>query len=131
MRFDGLAANTPQAIRARAKKVKAVHQGVTEVEGLGLTDIFVTSSRKEKYLTWVHVNDKGNCTCSCACGYFVYNLEVALAGAKASVVIYSNGAPPVIRNPMRKKFLCKHLYRVWMLRAKYGVAYHPPEEEEE
>jgi hypothetical protein len=48
----------------------------------------------------------------CDCPYFTYHLEVALTQDNASVIAYSNGADPVVRNPGKRKYLCKHLYAV-------------------
>ena len=49
---------------------------------------------------------------SCSCEYFLYNCEYALAKQGASQIRYSNGQPPVVRNPQEKPILCKHLTRL-------------------
>lgn len=48
----------------------------------------------------------------CSCEYFKFNLEVALAMVGSSTVKYSNGMIPVHTNPMMRRFLCKHLWRL-------------------
>ena len=131
MKLDSLARNTPMAIRQRASKVRVTHLGVDTVEPLGLTDLFSATSSGENHLCWVYVDPTGDCKVSCACGMFTYTLEVALASKGASVVLYSNGERPDQKNPLMRAYLCKHLYKIWMGRSKYGLGYHPPEEEEE
>lgn len=129
MKFDSLARNTPAAIRQRASKVRVSHLGTDEVEPLGQADLFAVTSGKGNYLAWVFVNERGDCKVSCACGSFVYYLEAALASKGASVVLYSNGAPPVEKNPLHRAYLCKHLYKIWLGRTRYKIGYHPPEPE--
>lgn len=46
----------------------------------------------------------------CSCQYFCFTNEVALTRVGSSSVRYSNGAPPVVRNPAGVPFFCKHLY---------------------
>ncbi len=55
---------------------------------------------KPQNRAWVH----------CNCGYFRYNVEVALAARGSSNVLSSTGAYPKIRNPRMKPHLCKHLF---------------------
>lgn len=45
-------------------------------------------------------------------GVIVHNCEYALAKQGASQIRYSNGQPPVVRNPQEKPILCKHLTRL-------------------
>ncbi len=129
MKFDSLARNTPAAIRQRASKVQVSHLGTDEVDPLGQADLFAVTSGKGNYLAWVFIDERGDCKVSCACGSFVYFLETVLASKGASVVLYSNGAPPVEKNPLQRAYLCKHLYKIWLGRAKYKIEYHPPEPE--
>lgn len=130
MRFDALASYTPSAIRRRSTRVRVSHEGITNIEGVGNADVFVTSSKGTRYLTWVCINEDTDAIVSCACPFFLYNLEVALVRNDAGVMLYSNGDPPVVRNPMEQPYLCKHLFRVWMGRKQYGIEYHPDVEEE-
>jgi hypothetical protein len=130
MKFDQLAANTPQVVKSRAGKVRVQHAGVSKIEELdGTADIFSTGSDGQKYLTWVLVEETGNTIVSCSCPFFLYNCEAALAAAGSGVILYSNGAPPVHTNPMKRPYLCKHLFKVWQGRNLYKIGYHPPEEE--
>lgn len=46
----------------------------------------------------------------CSCQYFCFTNEVALTRVGSSSVRYSNGDPPVVRNPGGVPFFCKHLY---------------------
>ena len=45
----------------------------------------------------------------CSCPYFTYNLEVVLARYNSSVIRYSNGQIPIVRNRRMIPHLCKHL----------------------
>lgn len=47
---------------------------------------------------------------SCACDFFMYYCEYALHKQGAADILYSNGEPPVERNPKLQPSLCKHLY---------------------
>lgn len=72
------------------------------------------------YRTWVectsrdkngnpHKINVGKVKCSCTCPYFVFwGCEVPLNKRGAANIKYSNGAPPVIRNPTSKRRFCKH-----------------------
>ena len=53
---------------------------------------------------------KGYVKVLCDCEYQTYYNEVALHKHGASDIVYSNGEPPVDRNPSYKPNLCKHLY---------------------
>jgi hypothetical protein len=131
MTFDQLARNTPMSVRKRATPVNVTPLGVQSVDPLGQVDLFTTTSGKGNYLSWVYVDPKGQCKVSCACGMFTYVLEAALASKGASVILYSNGASPQKTNPLRRAYLCKHLYKVWLGRMKYKIGYHEEEEPEE
>jgi hypothetical protein len=130
MTFDQLARDTPMSIRRRASSVTVTPLGVQPVDPLGQVDLFSTTSGGENYLTWVHVDERGQAKVSCACAMFTYVLEAALASKGASVILYSNGAPPQKKNPLRRAYLCKHLYKVWLGRLKYKIEYHSEEEPE-
>lgn len=53
-----------------------------------------------------------NVEVSCSCEAFLYWCEVALEKKDASVVMFSNGQLPIVRNPKMIPFMCKHLYRL-------------------
>ena len=132
MRFDQLASSTPTAVRTRSSKVQVHPEGVEEVEAISQSAFtFRTWSTSRSYVSWVCVDEADDVVVSCSCPYFLYNLEVALESRGASVIFYSNGAHPAVRNPEMRAYLCKHLYRLWQLKGVYGIKYRPPEEEEE
>jgi hypothetical protein len=127
--FDELARATPPNIRNRAAPVSVTYEGVTDVSKVGPVHVFVASGN-DNYLVWVGLKKDGrNVICNCSCPYFMYNLEVAMASRGASVVLHSNGAPPVVRNPGRRCYLCKHLYKVW--KDYRDLVLEVPEAEEE
>jgi len=131
LKFDQLAYATPAAVRSRSSAVRVTHLGVEDVDGVGLTDIFSVGAKSENYLAWIYIDEHDQCLVSCACKYFCFTLETALANAGASVVLYSNGEAPVERNPLQRKFLCKHLYKIWQGKSKYNIEHHSEEEVEE
>lgn len=45
---------------------------------------------------------------SCTCPFFLFYNEYALAKVDSSDILYSNGQPPVVRNPGEVPFVCKH-----------------------
>lgn len=47
---------------------------------------------------------------SCTCPFFLFYNEYALAMVDSSDIQYSNGEPPVIRNPKMTPYVCKHGY---------------------
>lgn len=52
---------------------------------------------------------KGKVKCSCSCPYFVFwGCEVPLNYDGAANIKFSNGQPPVIRNPGMESRFCKH-----------------------
>lgn len=53
-----------------------------------------------------------NVEVSCDCKAFLYWCEVALEDKDASVIFFSNGEMPIVRNPKMIPFMCKHLYRL-------------------
>lgn len=58
---------------------------------------------------------------SCSCDYFLYTCEYALAKKGASHIRYSNGQPPVVKNPQEKPIICKHLVRLMQEIAAKGL----------
>ena len=131
MNFDQLASSTPSEIRSRAGQVQVHPEGKEVIESIDQHAFtFRTWTGGRAYVSWVCVDANEDVHVSCSCAYFLYNLEVALASAGASVVFYSNGAHPVKRNPTMQRYLCKHLYRLWQFRGVYDIKYVPPEEEE-
>jgi hypothetical protein len=48
----------------------------------------------------------------CSCPFFTFFAEVALAKHGAADVFFSNGDPPVVRNPKERPLLCKHLVKL-------------------
>lgn len=114
MTFDELARRTPPEIRARSKRVSVSYEGTTQISKVGAAEVFVVYGEDDNYLAWVSVKGDGrNIMCNCSCPYFTYTLEVSLTRAGASVLLYSNGASPNVRNPRNETYLCKHLYRIW------------------
>ncbi len=81
-------AETPQGKR---KAAPAVHQ-------CSLTAL----DKKKGFSGFVKV--------SCSCEYFTYYCEYALYKQGAADITYSNGDPPVDRNPSLTPSLCKHLF---------------------
>ncbi len=49
---------------------------------------------------------------TCTCEDFKYRCEYALAYRGYSIILHSNGEPPVIKNPRLSPFLCKHIIAV-------------------
>lgn len=47
----------------------------------------------------------------CSCPYYTFHAEYALAKAGSSEIKYSNGKPPLIKNPRMIPYLCKHLLK--------------------
>lgn len=46
---------------------------------------------------------------SCNCEYFLYHCEVALATYRCSSVMHSSGEAPLMTNPARTPYACKHI----------------------
>ena len=131
MKFDQLASSTPSGIISRASQVQVHPEGKEHIESIDQHAFtFQTWTGGKAYVSWVCVDENEDVHVSCSCAYFLYNLEVALASAGASVIFFSNGAHPVKRNPSMQRHLCKHLYRLWQFRGVYNIKYEPPEEEE-
>ena len=66
------------------------------------------SLREPKQVTtgWVKV--------SCACSFFKFSCEYALAKHGAANLRHSNGEPASFTNPSNYPLLCKHLYKLGM-----------------
>lgn len=64
---------------------------------------------QHKYVTTIEVLSKG-CIVSCSCDDFKYTWEYALTKRGSAVAEYSNGEPPVDRNPSLVPGGCKHIY---------------------
>lgn len=47
---------------------------------------------------------------SCSCPYHLFYVEYALAQTGNTDILYSNGNPPVIKNPDEIPYVCKHSY---------------------
>jgi len=116
--FKTLLHNTPGIIKRRSKGMRVIPKTVTNYNGdadIPLINFHFTSVQKTQgkgHNAWVALLDgtsEGRVKVHCACKYFMYTLEVALAHKNASDVIQSNGALPIRRNPSMKAFLCKHL----------------------
>ena len=56
---------------------------------------------------------------SCDCDRFQYVWEYALTKRNASTIRFSNGEPPVVKNPRLHPAGCKHVYRVLSDLARY------------
>lgn len=52
---------------------------------------------------------EGKLWATCTCPFFMFNCEVALHHHGSSDIIHSNGAPPRVKNPGMKPWLCKHI----------------------
>lgn len=77
---------------------------------------------KEKLYNTTFYSDNDDIHVQCTCPYFRYHLEVALHHHKASDVEMSNGQDPVIRNPQKTPYACKHLISALVLYKKQNVA---------
>lgn len=55
------------------------------------------------------INRHKKVICSCSCENYVFTFEYANAAHGASRIVYGNGEPPVVTNPMLAPGLCKHL----------------------
>ncbi len=135
MKLSDLINKTPAPVRGRSTVVDAKLVQPSEVvitdEGEYLVGIWETRTpladqtnaiKGGRYTTelWLSVPVSGmsKVHCSCSCPYWKYYMEVAVSKKKSTEVQYSNGAPPVVRNPEETPGLCKHLYRVALLTLK-------------
>ena len=83
----------------------------------------------DKYVTWVEGlnTDKGKkfsetlVKVGCTCAFFTFFCEYALAKHGAATVMFSNGQPPVVRNPSEKAILCKHIVKLCKKISDKGV----------
>jgi len=110
---------TPKKIRGRAADIIPMIQTITR-DGRYIYKT-VTLANGNTHQCWVMSFPPGEKSLNsmsqdvlvwCDCPYFTYHLEVALTQDNASVIAYSNGADPVVKNPGKRKYLCKHLYAV-------------------
>lgn len=76
---------------------------------------FVPNPRKKnRYVTViVFLDPRLHVVVSCSCADFKYRWEVSLNHAQAAEIEYSNGELPKIRNPGMKKWMCKHLLKLY------------------
>jgi hypothetical protein len=56
---------------------------------------------------------ESRCTVACECPYFMFYCEYALTQHGASRIFFSNGAPPVDKNPRLIPWVCKHLLKAF------------------
>ena len=103
--FDSLAGETPYKIRDRARRVQLWYLGVDEVEQIGEAFWFGTGTKGQDYISLVHLDENYNAVVSCSCPYFKYNLETVLAKSGASMILYSNGQAPTVKNTGHSKHL--------------------------
>jgi len=69
-----------------------------------LSIISIEPIEKLRHLAYV------KCKFACDCGFWVfYGSEWVLNKSGAANIIGGNGLPPDIRNPHRKKYVCKHV----------------------
>lgn len=74
----------------------------------------------DKYVTYVEAlhtkkSDKFSETLvhvGCSCPFFLFYAEYALHKYNAAEIRFSNGEPPVVRNPKERPLLCKHLVKL-------------------
>jgi hypothetical protein len=92
--------------RISIQSIKKVNDGVRLVVAEGLTDIY------EIELLSLEDNPKkvidSKIWVSCDCPFHLYFCEYALTKQGNSAIIYSNGQPPVERNPREYPIVCKH-----------------------
>jgi hypothetical protein len=70
--------------------------------------------RKNRYVTViVFLDPRLHVVVSCSCADFKFRWEVSLNHAQAAEIEYSNGELPKIRNPTMKKWMCKHLLKLY------------------
>lgn len=72
-----------------------------------------------KYVTTLEILGK-HVRCSCSCDDFWSTWEYALAKRGAANSEYSNGEPPVVRNPKFVPGCCKHIFRLSELLIEQG-----------
>jgi hypothetical protein len=66
-----------------------------------------------KYVTTIEFHPKKAVKLSCSCSDFKYRAEYALHKYGAADLRYSNGEPPLVRNPGAKPMCCKHLIALY------------------
>jgi len=126
-----LITNTPPAVKKRSalcniktiqagkyKKIKEdlVYEIVYEVKCLdGARRVTLRYYSPKKFgrgfgkgLVLSYPDDNMEVWVSCTCPYHKFYVEFALAKHKSSSILYSNGKPPVIKNPRYSPFICKH-----------------------
>lgn len=74
---------------------------------------------QHKYVTTIEVRGK-HCRVSCSCDDFWSTWEYALSKYGAAIIEYSNGNPPVERNPKMIPGACKHVTAVAELLIEQG-----------
>ena len=77
---------------------------------------------KEKLYNTTFYSDNDDVFLQCTCPYFRYHLEVALHHHKASDIEISNGQEPVINNPDKIPYACKHLIAAMVNYKKYQMS---------
>jgi hypothetical protein len=90
---------------------------------IGVDGRIVPAKDHNKYVSSIKFLDpKLNVKVSCSCPDYCFRWEVANHKHGASDIIYSNGEPPLERNPNNKPGLCKHLLALRaLIKAKHGV----------
>lgn len=64
---------------------------------------------------------EGRVLVACSCAYFPFwGCEVPLNAGGSARIHYSNGEEPVVRNPLNKKRVCKHLLKLFDLIMQRG-----------
>lgn len=83
----------------------------------------VDAKDKNKYVSSIKfLDDKLNVKVSCSCPDYCFMWEVANHRHGASDIIYSNGEPPLEKNPNNRPGLCKHLLALRaFIKNKHGV----------
>ena len=71
--------------------------------------LYASANSTKVYVGLIEISKNKKAIISCSCPNFRYVYEVADSKVGSSIVIYSNGADPVIRNPENIPGLCKHL----------------------
>lgn len=64
----------------------------------------------QQYVSTISLVPKHGAVVSCSCDDFAFVWEYALAKHGAAKIEYSNGDPPIDKNPHLRPGCCKHIY---------------------
>jgi hypothetical protein len=76
---------------------------------------------RTKYVNSMEFHGEDRVKLSCSCSDFTFRWEYALAQKGGADIFYSNGEPPVDRNPQMKPGCCKHLVALILMAKDRGL----------